>query len=147
MGFAIKSPAFAEGTTVPRQFTCDGDDAPPEIKISDPPEGTRSFAVVMEDPDAPKGTFTHWMAYDIPAGHTELNASAGKTLPNSFGRDGYGGPCPPPGHGPHRYFFKVYALDVPSLAPTVQTRQDLEKALETHTLASAQMMGRYERTR
>jgi Raf kinase inhibitor-like YbhB/YbcL family protein len=147
MGFAIESPAFAEGATVPKQFTCDGDDAPPAIKISHAPQGTRSFAVVMDDPDAPKGTFTHWMAYDIPAGNTELDASAGKSLRNSFGRDGYGGPCPPPGHGPHRYFFKVYALDVPSLASTVQTRQDLEKALEMHTLASAQLMGRYERAR
>ena len=147
MGFAIESPAFAEGATVPKRFTCDGDDAPPAIKVSDAPEGTRSFAVVMEDPDAPKGTFTHWLAYDIPAGTSELDASAGKTLRNSFGRDGYGGPCPPPGHGPHRYFFKVYALDVPSLASTVRTRQDLEKALEMHTLASAQLMGRYERTR
>ena len=147
MGFTIESPAFAEGAAVPKQFTCDGDDAPPAIKLSDPPEGTRSFAVVMEDPDAPKGTFTHWLAYDIPAGSAELDASAGKTLRNSFGRDGYGGPCPPPGHGPHRYFFKVYALDVPSLASAVQTRQDLEKALEMHTLASAQLMGRYERRR
>jgi len=67
MGFAIKSPAFAEGMTVPTQFTCDGDDAAPAINVADPPEGTRSFAVIMEDPDAPKGTFTHWMAYDIPA--------------------------------------------------------------------------------
>lgn len=147
MGFTIESPAFAEGAAVPKQFTCDGDDAPPAIKLFDPPENTRSFAVVMEDPDAPKGTFTHWLAYDIPAGSAELDASAGKTLRNSFGRDGYGGPCPPPGHGPHRYFFKVYALDVPSLASAVQTRQDLEKALEMHTLASAQLMGRYERRR
>lgn len=147
MGFTIESPAFAEGAAVPKQFTCDGDDAPPVITLSDPPEGTRSFAVVMEDPDAPKGTFTHWLAFDIPAGSAELDANAGKTLRNSFGRDGYGGPCPPPGHGPHRYFFKVYALDVPSLASAVQTRQDLEKALEMHTLASAQLMGRYERRR
>jgi Raf kinase inhibitor-like YbhB/YbcL family protein len=147
MAFAIKSPAFTEGATVPKQFTCDGNDAPPPIKISDPPEGTQSFAVIMEDPDAPKGTFTHWLAYDIPASRTELRVDQAKTLRNSFGRDAYGGPCPPPGHGPHRYFFKVYAVDEPSLALRGETRQDLEKALETHALASAELMGRYERAR
>ena len=99
MAFAIKSPAFGEGATVPRQFTCDGTDAPPPITVSDPPEGTRSFAVIMDDPDAPKGTFTHWLAYDIPATATDLELDKGRTLQNSFGRDGYGGPCPPPGHG------------------------------------------------
>jgi Raf kinase inhibitor-like YbhB/YbcL family protein len=115
MAFAIKSPAFGEGATVPTQFTCDGNDAPPPIKVTDPPDGTRSFAVIMEDPDAPKGTFTHWLAYDIPGNMTDLQVDTGKTLRNSFGRDGYGGPCPPPGHGPHRYFFKVYAVDAPAL--------------------------------
>ena len=105
MAFAIKSPAFGEGATVPAQFTCDGADVPPPIKVSDPPAGTGSFAI-MDDPDAPKGTFTHWLAYDIPASETELQVSAGKSLRNSFGRDGSGGRCPPPGHGPHRYFFR-----------------------------------------
>jgi Raf kinase inhibitor-like YbhB/YbcL family protein len=147
MAFAIKSPAFAEGATVPKQFTCDGNDAPPPIKVSDPPEGTRSFAIVMEDPDAPKGTFTHWLAYDIPASNTDLQVDAGKTLRNSFGREGYGGPCPPPGHGVHRYFFKVYAVDSSSLPVAGETRQDLEKALEEHSLASAALMARYERAR
>jgi Raf kinase inhibitor-like YbhB/YbcL family protein len=147
MAFAIKSPAFGEGATVPTQFTCDGNDAPPPIKVSDPPRGTRSFAVIMEDPDAPKGTFTHWLAYDIPARTTDLQVETGKTLRNSFGRDGYGGPCPPPGHGPHRYFFKVYAVDEPALPLAGETRQDLEKALETHALARAELMGVYERAR
>ncbi|MGH9370351.1 MAG: YbhB/YbcL family Raf kinase inhibitor-like protein [Vicinamibacterales bacterium] len=147
MAFAITSPAFAEGATVPQQFTCDGNDAPPPIKLSNPPQNTRSFAVIMDDPDAPKGTFTHWLAYDIPANNAELQSEAGKTLRNSFGREGYGGPCPPPGHGPHRYFFTVYAVDVPVLALAGETRQDLEKALETHALARAQLMGKYERSR
>jgi Raf kinase inhibitor-like YbhB/YbcL family protein len=147
MAFAVNSPAFGEGATVPTQFTCDGNDAPPPIKVSDSPAGTRSFAVIMDDPDAPKGTFTHWLAYDIPASKSDLQVNAGKSLRNSFGRDGYGGPCPPPGHGPHRYFFKVYAVDEPSLRLAGQTRQDLEKALETHTLATAALMGRYERPR
>jgi len=147
MAFAITSPAFAEGATVPKQFTCDGNDTPPPIKLSEPPQNTRSFAVIMDDPDAPKGTFTHWLAFDIPTSDAELQSDAGKTLRNSFGREGYGGPCPPPGHGPHRYFFTVYAIDVPSLAIAGETRQDLEEALEAHTLARAQLMGQYERTR
>lgn len=147
MAFTISSPAFSEGATVPKQFTCDGTDAPPPIQVSNPPEGTRSFAVIMDDPDAPSGTFTHWLAYDIPVAKTDLQVGAAKTLRNSFGRDGYGGPCPPPGHGPHRYFFKVYAVDQPSLGLGGKTRRDLEKALETHTLARADLMGRYERTR
>jgi Raf kinase inhibitor-like YbhB/YbcL family protein len=147
MAFAIKSPAFREGATVPTQFTCDGTDAPPPISVSDPPKGTRSFAVIMEDPDAPKGTFTHWLAYDIPANATDLQVDKGKTLRNSFGRDGYGGPCPPSGHGPHRYFFKVYAVDAPTLPLAGETRQALEKALETHALGRAELMGRYERAK
>jgi hypothetical protein len=147
MAFAITSPAFVQGATVPAQFTCDGNDSPPPIELSDPPSETRSFAVIMDDPDAPRGTFTHWLAYDLPASKTELPGDAGKTLRNSFGREGYGGPCPPPGHGPHRYFFTVYAVDVPSLPVSGETRQDLEKALETHTLARAQLMGQYERSR
>lgn len=147
MAFKITSPAFEHGATVPKQFTCDGDDAPPPITVSDPPEGARSFAVIMDDPDAPKGTFTHWLAYDIPASKTELSADEGKTLRNSFGREGYGGPCPPPGHGAHRYNFTVYAVNVPSLPLRGETRQDLEAALESHTVATAHLMGRYERSR
>jgi Raf kinase inhibitor-like YbhB/YbcL family protein len=145
MAFGISSPAFQEGATVPKQFTCDGNDTPPPITLSDPPEGARSFAVIVDDPDTPKGVFTHWLAFDVPAKNSQLQVDAGKTLRNSFGREGYGGPCPPPGHGPHRYFFKVYALGVPSLTLAGDTRQDLEKALESHTLGSAQLMGRYER--
>jgi Raf kinase inhibitor-like YbhB/YbcL family protein len=147
MAFVITSPPFAEGATVPTLFTCDGNDVPQPINVSDPPKDTRSFAVIMDDPDAPKGTFTHWLAYDIPAGKTELQARSAKTLRNSFSREGYGGPCPPPGHGRHRYFFTVYAVDVPSLPIAGETRQDLEKALESHTLARARLMGQYERAR
>lgn len=147
MAFTVTSPAFADGTNVPKQYTCDGNDVPPPMTLSDPPTGTQSFAVIMDDPDAPSGTFTHWLAYDIPANNTELQATAGKTLRNSFGRKGYGGPCPPPGHGPHRYYFTVYAVDVPSLALRGDSREDLEAALKAHTLAKAQLMGRYERAR
>jgi Raf kinase inhibitor-like YbhB/YbcL family protein len=147
MAFTVTSSAFAEGQPIPRQFTCDGSDAPPALVVSDPPPGTRSYAVIMDDPDAPRGTFTHWLASDIRADGNVLHATEGKTLKNDFGRTGYGGPCPPPGHGPHRYYFTVYALDVPSLNLRGRSRADLEAALEGHTLAKAQLMGRYERSK
>lgn len=145
MAFTLTSPAFADGTAIPRQFTCDGNDAPPPLLITDPPEGTRSFAVIMDDPDAPNGTFTHWLAYDIPADGNELKTTAGKTLANDFGRKSYGGPCPPAGHGSHRYYITVYALDVPSLDLPGETRDDLETAVKGHALGKVRMMGRYER--
>jgi Raf kinase inhibitor-like YbhB/YbcL family protein len=147
MAFTVTSPAFADGQPVPKEFTCDGNDAPPAITVTDPPPAAKSFAVIMDDPDAPKGTFTHWLAYDIPVDGNALRATAGKTLENDFGRKGYGGPCPPPGHGPHRYYFTVYALDVLVLDVPGHGRDDLESALQRHTLAKAQFMGRYERTR
>jgi Raf kinase inhibitor-like YbhB/YbcL family protein len=147
MAFTVTSPAFSDGQPVPREFTCDGKDVPPAISVSDPPQGTQSFAVIMDDPDAPKGTFTHWLAYDVPADGSALRATAGKTLKNDFGRKGYGGPCPPPSHGPHRYYFTVYAVDVPALDVSGGSRGHLEAALEAHTLATARFMGRYERTR
>lgn len=147
MAFTVTSPAFHDGDVVPKQFTCDGADAPPPLKVSDFPDSTRSLALIMDDPDAPKGTFTHWLAYDIPAGSSELRVTEGKTLRNSFGRSGYGGPCPPPGHGVHHYVFTVYAVDVLSLGLKGEGRKDLEEALKTHTLATARMSGQYERTR
>jgi Raf kinase inhibitor-like YbhB/YbcL family protein len=147
MAFTVKSPAFADGQLVPTQFTCDGNDTPPPITIDDAPTGTKSFAIVVDDPDAPKGTFTHWLTYDVPADGNVLRAAAGKTLDNDFGRKGYGGPCPPRGHGPHRYYFTVYAVDVPALDISGNRRADLEAALADHTLAQARFMGRYERAR
>ena len=147
MAFTLTSSAFANGQQLPRQFTCDGDDAPPPMIVSDPPPGTQSFAIVVDDPDAPKGTFTHWLAYDIPADGSTLRATAGKTLENDFGRKGYRGPCPPPGHGAHRYYFTVYAVDTPALDVAGTDRDDLEAALKDHTLATARLMGRYERRR
>lgn len=147
MPFTIRSPEFVDGNAVPTQFTCDGNDVPPPLIVSDPPEAARSFAVIMDDPDAPKGTFTHWLAYDVPADGNQLQTTAGRTMRNSFGREGYGGPCPPPGHGSHRYYFTVYAVDVPSLEVPGTAREDLEAALAGHTVAKARLMGRYERKR
>lgn len=146
MAFTLESSAFRDGQAIPRPFTCDGTDRPPPLSWSDPPEGTRSFALIMDDPDAPSGTFTHWLLYDIPATAQDMSDPAlGKTLRNDFGRAGYGGPCPPPRHGAHRYFFTLYAVDVPVLELQGKTREALERALRAHTLATARLMGRYER--
>ena len=146
MAFTFRSSAFEEGGHIPRQFTCDGGNQPPPLSWSDPPEGTRSFALIMDDPDAPHGTFTHWLLFDLPAATTALpREGEGKTLRNGFGRAGYGGPCPPPGHGPHRYFFTLHAVDVPALDVHGPSREALERALRPHTLAKATLMGRYER--
>jgi Raf kinase inhibitor-like YbhB/YbcL family protein len=147
MVFTVTSPAFVDGNTIPVEFTCDGNDAPPPLLVSNPPEGTRSYAILMDDPDAPNGLFTHWMAYDVPADGTELKSTAGKMLPNGFGREAYGGPCPPPGHGSHRYYVTVFALDVPSLELPGRSRDDFDAAVAGHVLAKARMMGRYERAK
>lgn len=145
MAFSLTTHSFSDGEPIPVQFTCDGADAPPPLAPADTPDGTQSFALIMDDPDAPNGTFTHWLAYDIPPGPGELRPSAGKTLKNSFGREGYGGPCPPKGHGSHRYYFTLYAVDVPQLELRGKKREDLEAALQGHTLATARLMGRHER--
>jgi Raf kinase inhibitor-like YbhB/YbcL family protein len=148
MAFTLTSAAFGDGETIPRQFTCEGDDEPPPLAWSDPPTGTRSFALVMDDPDAPGGTFTHWLLYDIPAAETALrDRHTGTSLVTSFHRPGYGGPCPPPGHGPHRYVFALYALDVDRLDVHGRNRDALERALTPHTLAVARLTGRYQRAR
>jgi Raf kinase inhibitor-like YbhB/YbcL family protein len=148
MPFTLTSPAFRDGETIPTTFTCDGDDLPPPLAWSNPPSGTRGYALVMDDPDAPGGTFTHWLRYDIPATATALHGDdRGKTLATSFHRPGYGGPCPPPGHGPHRYVFALYALDTDSLDVHGRNRDALEVALRAHTLGVARLTGRYERGR
>jgi Raf kinase inhibitor-like YbhB/YbcL family protein len=162
--FKLTTDAFEDGGTIPTQYSCDGEDLSPALSWSDPPPGTRSFALIMDDPDAPSGLFTHWAAYDIDGGTTSLpmgagggkgatgGAAAGGAAAfaqgrNSFGNIGYGGPCPPPGHGPHRYFFKLYALDVRQLTelgdnPSVG---EVEAAAKQHQVAVTQIMGRYER--
>jgi hypothetical protein len=146
MAFTVTSAAFADGADIPKHHTCEGADTPPPLALREPPENARSFAIIMDDPDAPRGTFTHWLAFDIPPGG-EFDPDRGKTLRSDFGRGGYGGPCPPPGHGPHRYRFTVYAVDAPSLTLGGIARADLEKALEGHTIATARLSGRYERKR
>lgn len=145
MAFKVTSAAFADGSTIPRQFTCDGNDAPPPSPswIHRPARGVSRSS--LDDPDAPNGTFTHWLAYDIATDTAELVANGGKTLRNDFGRKGYGGPCPPAADKPHRYTFIVYAVDVPSLSIKGDRREDLETALGGHVLATARLVGKYGR--
>ena len=145
------SSAFSEGATVPKLHTCEGADLSPPLEWSGAPGSTAGFVLILDDPDAPAGTWNHWLLYDIPASLRELPqgfkpGSVGQSGTNDFGRLGYGGPCPPKGHGPHRYFIKLYAVDVAPLGlkPGAR-RQDLDRALRGHILAEAQYMGRYER--
>jgi Raf kinase inhibitor-like YbhB/YbcL family protein len=149
MTFKLISPAFAEGANIPTDFSCEGQDTSPELRWSDAPANTRSLALIMDDPDAPGGTFTHWVLFDIPAVTTQLAAadqSVGVGGQASFGRSGYGGPCPPKGRGAHRYFFKLYALDVASLRLKAgASRSEVEAAIKGHVIGQAQLMGRFER--
>lgn len=151
MPFRISSPAFADGAGIPVRHTCDGDDRSPRLTWSDAPAGARSFALIVDDPDAPRGTFTHWMVWDIPADANELaesvpNGTIGISGRNSFGRSGYGGPCPPPAHDAHRYRFTLHALDVPSLGLAANAaREELDAKMAGHVIGTAQMIGKYKR--
>ena len=144
-------PAFADGGLIPRLHTCEGADISPSLEWGDEPTTTRSLALIVDDPDAPAGTWNHWLLYDLPALVRSLAQGYKSGKPalsgtNDFGRLGYGGPCPPKGHGPHRYFFKLYALDVASLGlPAGARRGQIDKAMSGHVLAEAKYMGRYER--
>jgi Raf kinase inhibitor-like YbhB/YbcL family protein len=149
----MTSPVFKEGETIPEKYTCEGDDLSPPLAWSQLPEQTKSVALVCEDPDAPRGMWVHWVFYGLPPDSTSLpeavpadtvlttQAKQGK---NSWGRIGYGGPCPPPGPA-HRYFFKLYALDIETTLPQGATRKDLLQAMEGHIVAEGQLMGRYKR--
>src|SRR2546427_691416 len=148
----IKSQAFVPGALIPPKYTCDGADVSPPLSFTGAPAGTKSFALIADDPDAPMGTWVHWVAWNIPAGTRSLEEGVPKkeTLPdgvrqgsNDFRRVGYGGPCPP--SGTHRYFFRLYALDVTPNLPSTATRQDLEKAMQGHILGQADLMGKYTR--
>jgi Raf kinase inhibitor-like YbhB/YbcL family protein len=151
MAFRLVSNAFAEGGTIPKQHTCEGTDLSPALEWEGEPAGTKSFVLIMDDPDAPVGVWNHWLLYDIPPAVHSLPmgfkpGALGVSGTNDFGKLGYGGPCPPKGHGPHRYFFKLFAVDVPSLRLSAGAkRKALNTALAGHILAEARYMGRYER--
>ena len=148
-----QSTAFADGERIPKQFTCDGEDKSPPLSWYGIPEGAKSLALICDDPDAPMGTWVHWVLWGLPADamslpegvkpDTKLPGDARQGL-NSWPKLGYGGPCPPPGK-PHRYFFKLYALDAVINPPGTPDKAALEKAMQGHVLAEAQLMGRYGR--
>jgi len=153
MAFEMRSGAFSEGAGMPSRFTCDGKDVSPALSWAGVPAGTKSFALICDDPDAPMGTWVHWVIFNISPKKTglpqgvpavrELNDGTRQGV-NSFRRIGYGGPCPPRGPA-HRYFFKLYALDrILDLKPGV-TRQDLLRAMKGHILGDTKLMGRYRR--
>jgi hypothetical protein len=151
MSFALKTQAFPESGTIPVRYTCDGLNLSPQLTWSGAPAGTKSFAIIVDDPDAPGGTFVHWVFFDVasklealPEGPTA--AKLGIAGINDFGKSAYGGPCPPKGRGPHRYFFKLSALDTPSLGLTVgATLIQVNQKMSGHVLGTATLMGRYER--
>lgn len=152
MAFALKSNAFAQGSDIPQKFTCDGPDVSPALSWSEPPTGTQSLGLIMDDPDAPAGTWVHWVLYELPASTRELGENVPKDREltngarqgqNDFGRTGYGGPCPPRGSS-HRYFFKLYALDAKTNLKPGASKAELEKAMQGHILAKAELMGRFK---
>jgi hypothetical protein len=148
----LKSQAFQAGEMIPAKYTCDGQDISPPLSWSDPPTGTIGFALISDDPDAPMGTWVHWVIWNIPASALALDENCPKTasLPNGtkqgttdFHRVGYGGPCPP--SGTHRYYFKLYALDRALDLPASTTKKDLETAMQGHILGQTELMGTYRR--
>jgi Raf kinase inhibitor-like YbhB/YbcL family protein len=148
----LTSAAFKDGQSIPRPYTCDGVNISPPLEWSGVPRAAKTLAIVCDDPDAPGGTWVHWVLYNLPADNiglvenlptTEKLAAGGFQGPNDSGKIGYGGPCPP--SGTHRYFFRVYALDSELPLKAGATKTDLTKAMEGHTLVQGQLMGTYRR--
>jgi Raf kinase inhibitor-like YbhB/YbcL family protein len=145
--FAFETSAFENAHAIPRRHTCEGEDVSPPLRWTNVPEGTRSLALVVDDPDAPSGVFTHWIAWGLDPAAEGL--SEGEPAPyegrNDFGTAGYRGPCPPPGHGRHRYVFRLYALDADLELGAGVAKAALEQAIEGHVLTIAELVGTYER--
>ena len=153
MSLSISSSAFNEGDRIPDKYTCEGEDISPQLSWSDAPEGTKSFTLICDDPDAPMGTWDHWLIYNIPADSEGLSEAVptdesltdgSKQGLNSWEKKNYGGPCPPPGD-PHRYFFKLYALDTMLTLTGDVNKSTLENEMQEHILAEAQLMGTFSR--
>jgi Raf kinase inhibitor-like YbhB/YbcL family protein len=145
--FALQSSAFENAQAIPSRHSCEGEDLSPPLRWSNVPEGTRSLALVVDDPDAPGGVFTHWIAWGLDPGADGLGE--GEAAPsegqNDFGTTGYRGPCPPPGHGRHRYVFRLYALDAEPELAAGAAKDELEQAIGGHVLTTAELVGTYER--
>jgi Raf kinase inhibitor-like YbhB/YbcL family protein len=145
--FALESDAFQNAEAIPERHSCEGEDVSPPLRWGNVPEGTRSMALVVDDPDAPGGIFTHWTAWGLDPAAGGLAEGEGAPVEgrNDFGTSGYRGPCPPPGHGRHRYVFRLYALDADIELAAGAAKADLEQALEGHVLTIAELVGTYER--
>jgi len=152
MAFDITSSAFQANGMIPSKYTCDGEDVSPTLAWQGAPAGTKSFALISDDPDAPGKTWVHWVLYNVPASTTGLPegvpadaalADGSRQGTTDFGRVGYGGPCPP--SGVHRYYFKLYALDTTLSFPKPPTKAQLLDAMNGHILAETQLLGRYQR--
>ena len=146
-GFALESSAFPNAQAIPSRHGCEGEDVSPPLRWSNVPEGTRSLALIVDDPDAPGGVFTHWIAWGLDSvaeglGEGERAPGEGQ---NDFGTSGYRGPCPPPGHGRHRYVFRLYALDAEPELAAGAAKAELEQAIEGDVLMTAELVGTYER--
>ena len=149
----LTSSAFAQGQPIPAKYTCDERNVSPPLKWTGAPAGAKSLALIADDPDAPVGSWVHWVLYDLPAtvnelpedvAKTQYSPGGGKQGLNDFKHLGYGGPCPPPGK-PHRYFFKLFALDVALDLKPGATKKDLERAMDKHVLTQGQLVGTYQR--
>lgn len=153
MTLSISSPAFQDGEKIPAKYTCQGQDISPPLKWNRVPDETQSLALILDDPDAPSGVFTHWVIFNLLPDRRELPEAvpAASQLPsgalqgkNDFGKIGYGGPCPPPGY-PHRYRFTLYALDRQLDLKAGSSKQQVLNAIEGHILAQGQLTGTYQR--
>lgn len=144
----VTSAAFESGAPIPERYSCDGENISPALTWQNAPADAKSFALIVEDPDAPSGTVTHWVAYNIPASRSGLDEGPRFDIPqglNENGDAGYMGPCPPVGDGKHRYYFRVYALDSILDLPENPTKDHLDAAMQDHILAQGELMGIYER--
>ena len=153
MSLQITSSSFTAGQSIPKQYTCDGADISPQLAWKDAPAGTKSFALIVDDPDAPAGTWVHWVLFNLPAATHELAEGVEKKEQlangalqgrNDFPKIGWNGPCPPPGK-PHRYFFKLYALDTALDLKAGASKADVERAMKGHVLGQGELMGKFGR--
>lgn len=153
MALSIASPAFQNGQRIPERYSKDGGNHSPPLQWQDAPRNTRSFAVVVEDPDAPRGTFRHWAVYNVPPAYQGLDEDSGSSRPgaslemavNDFGNRAYDGPQPPHGHGVHHYHFRLLALDVPELSlPSRASVKDVLDAAQPHVIAQAETVGTFQ---
>ena len=141
---SVTSSSFGSSQLIPKKYTCDGEDVSPPLSVGGVPDGTKSLVLVVDDPDAPMGTWVHWVVWNIPPTDSiEENTVPGVEGLNDFGKHSYGGPCPP--SGTHRYFFKFYALDTNLSLPSNSRKKDVENAMKGHVLAKGELVGLYSR--